>query len=183
MTITVQQYANTYSFIIFSADGSTCFGWYPHPSSGGHSNCNYNIWHWSKRVSSETCRAVCRKYNKTVYRCILLDNYWDWFTMHGPMNIKLANLCYNRSTQSANFPILMWVQVIFDTQTCGWMFLCYQYHLPIFSKNNICFKLIFPLRYLRTWQWCCRRFKFCELTHKYLSTYWRHDAPPKRRNY
>ena len=28
------------------------------------------------RVSSETCRAVCRKYNKTVYSCILLDNYW-----------------------------------------------------------------------------------------------------------
>jgi len=43
---------------------------------------------WGMRVSSATCRAVCRKYNKTVYSRILLDNYWHWFTMHGPMNIK-----------------------------------------------------------------------------------------------
>ena len=123
-----------HSFIIFSADSSTCFGLYPHPSSGAHSNCNYNIWHWSNhicyhllmwrsqncvpipprqqtvtnivrpvpdvvitvwvcswwwmRVSSETSRAVCRKYNKTLYSRILLDNYRHWFTMHGPMNIK-----------------------------------------------------------------------------------------------
>ena len=93
-------------FYYFSASSSTCFGWYPHPSSGVHVNCNYNIWHWSNlicycpltwwsghsvptpprqrtvantvrtvpdvvitiwvcswwwmRVSSETCRAVCR---------------------------------------------------------------------------------------------------------------------------
>ena len=31
---------------------------------------------WWMRVSSETCRAICRKYNKTVYSRILLDNYW-----------------------------------------------------------------------------------------------------------
>ena len=31
---------------------------------------------WWMRVSSETCRAVYRKYNKTVYSRILLDNYW-----------------------------------------------------------------------------------------------------------
>ena len=37
-------------FYYFSADSSTCFGWYPHPSSGAHSNCNYSIWHWSNRV-------------------------------------------------------------------------------------------------------------------------------------
>ena len=43
---------------------------------------------WWMRVSSKTCRAVCRKYNKTVYSHILLDNYWQWFTIHGPMNIK-----------------------------------------------------------------------------------------------
>ena len=35
------------------------------------------------RLSSETW-----KYNKTVYSRILLDSYWHWFTMHGPMNIK-----------------------------------------------------------------------------------------------
>ena len=113
----VQQDATIYRFIIFSADNSKCFGWYPHPSSGAHSNCNYNIWHlsncfryhpltWSRNgfptpprqrtvrpvpdvvitvwmcswwwmmVSSETSRAVWRKYNKTVYNRILLDNYW-----------------------------------------------------------------------------------------------------------
>ena len=32
---------------------------------------------WWMMVSSETCRAVCRIYNKTVYICILLDNYWQ----------------------------------------------------------------------------------------------------------
>jgi len=31
---------------------------------------------WWMRVSSVTCRAVCRKYNKTVYSRILSDNYW-----------------------------------------------------------------------------------------------------------
>ena len=56
MSIIVQRDATTYSFIIFlqtyyiSAESSTCFGWYPHSSSGAHSNCNYNIWHWSNRI-------------------------------------------------------------------------------------------------------------------------------------
>jgi len=40
MSIIVQQDMTIYSFIIFSADSSTCFGRYPHPSSGAHSNCN-----------------------------------------------------------------------------------------------------------------------------------------------
>ena len=44
---------------------------------------------WCMRVSYETCRAVCGKCNKTVYSHILLDNYWHWFTIHRPMNIKL----------------------------------------------------------------------------------------------
>jgi len=106
-------------------NSSACFGWYPHPSSVAHANCNYNIWHWSNRicyrpllwssrnawynaptklpdvvitvcvcswwwmrVSSKTCRAVLQTHNKTVYRSILLDNYWHWITMQGPMNIK-----------------------------------------------------------------------------------------------
>jgi len=51
MSITVQQNATIYSFYYISADSSTCFRWYPHPSSGAHSNCNYNIWHWSNRIS------------------------------------------------------------------------------------------------------------------------------------
>ena len=139
MSIIVQHDASIHSFIIFSADSSTCFGWYPHPSKGAPSNCNYNIWHWlnhicyrpltwrsrnsvptppSQRtvantfqpvpdvvitvwgcscwwmsVSSETCRAVCRKYNKTVYGRIVLDNYWHWFTTHGPRNIKKKIRC------------------------------------------------------------------------------------------
>ena len=41
-----------YDYIQFyhiSVDSSTCFGWYLHPSSGAHVNCNYSIWHWSNR--------------------------------------------------------------------------------------------------------------------------------------
>jgi len=37
-------------FYYISAYSSTYFGWYPHPSSGARSNCNYNIWHWSNRI-------------------------------------------------------------------------------------------------------------------------------------
>ena len=37
-------------FYYISADSSICFGWYPHPSSRAHTNCNYSIWHWSKRI-------------------------------------------------------------------------------------------------------------------------------------
>ena len=43
---------------------------------------------WWMRVSSETRRAVLQKYDKTVHSRILLDNYWQWLTMHGPMNVK-----------------------------------------------------------------------------------------------
>ena len=38
----------------------------------------FRVWSWWwMRVSSETCRAVLQKYNKTVYSRILLDNYWQ----------------------------------------------------------------------------------------------------------
>jgi len=50
VSIIVQQDATVYRFVIFSADSSTNFGRYPHLSSGAHSNCNYNIWHWSNRI-------------------------------------------------------------------------------------------------------------------------------------
>jgi len=58
MSIIVQQDATMYSCIIFSADSSTCFGLYPHPSSGAHSNCNYNIWHWSNRFCYRLCQQM-----------------------------------------------------------------------------------------------------------------------------
>ena len=51
MSIIVQRDATIHSFITFSADSSTCFGWY-HPSSGAHSNSHYNIWHWSNRIAT-----------------------------------------------------------------------------------------------------------------------------------
>ena len=50
LSIIVKQDATIYSFIIFSADSSACFGWYPHPSSGARLICNYNIWHWSNHI-------------------------------------------------------------------------------------------------------------------------------------
>ena len=64
---------------------------------------------WWVRVSSETCRAVCRKYNKTVYSRILLDNYWHWFTMHGPMDIKYPSLSIHVPTS------------VYPTNICGIM--------------------------------------------------------------
>jgi len=43
-------------FYYISANSSTCFGWYLHPSSGAHVNCNCSIWklqfrllHYSRR--------------------------------------------------------------------------------------------------------------------------------------
>ena len=37
-------------FYYISANSSTCLGWYLHPLSGAHVNCNYSIWHWSNSV-------------------------------------------------------------------------------------------------------------------------------------
>ena len=51
--INVNNCPTRYDYIQFYyifADSSTCFGWYPHPSSGTYSNCNYSIWHWSNRI-------------------------------------------------------------------------------------------------------------------------------------
>ena len=50
LSITVQQDATIYSFYYISAGCCTCFGWYTHPSSGAHSNCNYIIWHCLNRI-------------------------------------------------------------------------------------------------------------------------------------
>ena len=65
VSITVQQDATIRGFIIFSADNSTCFGCYPHPSSGAHSNVI---------TSSGTGRSVfatVRKYGSTSARCCI----------------------------------------------------------------------------------------------------------------
>jgi len=63
MSIIVQQDENIHSFIIFSANSSTWFEWYHHPSSGAHSNCNYNIWHWSNRSKYGPTSARCCNYS------------------------------------------------------------------------------------------------------------------------
>jgi len=60
MSMTVQQDATIYNFIIFSAYSSTCFGLYLHLSSGAHVNCNYNIWHWSNRICYLPLNPICR---------------------------------------------------------------------------------------------------------------------------
>ena len=57
-------------FYYISADSSTCFGWYPHPSSGAHSNCNYNIWYWSNRICY---RPLTRFVRITIQRFICWD--------------------------------------------------------------------------------------------------------------
>ena len=82
VSIIVQQDATIYGFIIFSADSSIRFGWYPHPSRGARSNCNYNIWHWSNPIcyramtwrsrnhsSDFSTSADGSKYGSTSARC------------------------------------------------------------------------------------------------------------------
>jgi hypothetical protein len=76
--IIVQQVANIYGFIIFSADRSTCFGWYPHPSSGAHSHCNYNILHWSNRICYRPLTRRCR-------------NIWHWLNDYGSTSFRCCN--------------------------------------------------------------------------------------------
>ena len=44
---------------LFPENCSTCFGWYLHPSSGARVNSNYNIWHWSNRITTlRSCGGV-----------------------------------------------------------------------------------------------------------------------------
>ena len=50
-----------YTVLLYSADSSTCFGWYLHPSSGAHLNCNYNIWHWLNHICY--CPLTWRSWN------------------------------------------------------------------------------------------------------------------------
>ena len=60
------------------------FGWYPHPSSAAHSNCNYNIWHcsnsicyrplWRGGVGTETCKDVCRN----IMKLYIVASHWTF---------------------------------------------------------------------------------------------------------
>ena len=66
---------------------STCFS-----KIGSTSADIIKVWMyswWWMRVSSDTRRAVYRNTISPVYSRILLDNYWHWFTTHGPMNMTL----------------------------------------------------------------------------------------------
>ena len=61
MSKIVQQDTTIYSFIILLQNSPTCFAWYPHLSSGAHTNCNYNIWHWSNHICY--CPLLWRSWN------------------------------------------------------------------------------------------------------------------------
>jgi hypothetical protein len=62
--------------LFISGNCSTCFGRYFHPSSGVHTTES------AASAICQTATAICR------YSCILLDIYWNMFTMHEPMNVK-----------------------------------------------------------------------------------------------
>ena len=49
--------------LYFCKEGSTHFGSYPHPSSGEHTNCNYNIWHWLNHICYGSTSARCCNYS------------------------------------------------------------------------------------------------------------------------
>jgi hypothetical protein len=80
--IYIQQDATLHSLFI-PGNCSTCFGWYFHPSSGGH-----------KIVSTasgicHTVTAICRYREELepVWVCC----GWRMLTMHGPINVKSPN--------------------------------------------------------------------------------------------
>ena len=58
-------------FYYIFADSTTCFGWYPHPSSGAHCNCNY-IWHLSNRICY---RPLTWRSRNGVQRSVLESNW------------------------------------------------------------------------------------------------------------
>ena len=84
-SITVQQDATVYSYIIFSADSSTCFVWYPYPSSEAHSNCNWNVWHWlggllhvsgRQEIRSDQCQMLQLQFE------LAPDDGWGYHPEH-----------------------------------------------------------------------------------------------------
>ena len=81
LSIIVQRDATIYSLLYFCKP-LYMFRVVPSPIIRSTHNCNYTLWHWS------TVSATFRYRVWVVYSRISLDNYWHWFAMHGPMNIK-----------------------------------------------------------------------------------------------
>jgi len=54
-----------------------------------------------------------QKYNKTVYSRTSLDNYWQWFTKHGTMNIKRTGWVSEKSP-------VMWLAFISPARGHCW---------------------------------------------------------------
>jgi len=120
MPIIVQQDATMYSLFI-SVNGCTRFGWYLHPSSGAHvtvatasgisetvtATCNLS-WTWLEGNYSCSCGFTnanddgWRYHPKHVERftdinkLYIVASFWTiigiYFTMHGPLNVKLSEI-------------------------------------------------------------------------------------------
>jgi hypothetical protein len=117
--------------LLFPANWSTYFRWYLHPSSGARVNCNYRIWHWSKHMlisgvveeselinysllalqikSEDITRNMYSSLQgiKIVLSRMLLNNYWHWFTIHGPMKMKFK-LKKSKLKKSNKIPWKVW---------------------------------------------------------------------------
>ena len=73
-------------FYYISAGNSTCFGWYPHPSPGAHSDCNYNIWHCSNLFATVRWRGGVGNSDSSTYivaSCwTIIDIFFSCFVTH-----------------------------------------------------------------------------------------------------
>jgi hypothetical protein len=76
--IYIQQDATLHSLFI-SRNCSTCLEWYLHPSSGA-------------QTTVSTASGICQTVTAICRYSILLDIYWNTFTMHGPINVKFKTL-------------------------------------------------------------------------------------------
>ena len=91
---------NYIQFHYISANSSTCFGWYPHPSSGTHVNCNYSIWHWLNRIcyrplswsssSNSSTIADGSRYGLTSDRCCRYSCVCSWWWVKVPPETSTA---------------------------------------------------------------------------------------------
>ena len=82
-------------FYYTSADSCTCSDSSTSAEDSKYGSTNARCCNYSLRVLLMMDEGIIRnmysclqKYNKSVYSLMLLDNYWHWLTMHGPMNIK-----------------------------------------------------------------------------------------------
>ena len=62
-----------------STNRSTYFGWYPHPSSGARSNCNYNIWRWSNRICYRPLTWRSRNFSSDSSISTNRSTYFGWY--------------------------------------------------------------------------------------------------------